>query len=108
MATDSARTGSTTNPALHCVEVSGLRLGLEVLRTLSWVSTQRASSSAISAAGQPGSTTALAVLPNAFGLCRSHSDGARKPLPAEARTRSCGIACQRPDTRGLVFEPTSL
>src|SRR4051812_24250909 len=97
-----------TNPALHCVEVSGLRLGLETFLTLSCVSTQRASSSAMSAAGHPGSTTAFAVFPNAFGLWRSHSDGARKPFAADARTRSCGIACQRPEMRGLVFEPTSL
>jgi hypothetical protein len=59
-----------------------------MLRTLCWVSTQRASSSAMRFAGQPGSVTALAVLPNAGGLLMSQSDGARKPLPTEPRNNA--------------------
>src|SRR4051794_22073209 len=103
-----SRIGSNRKPTLHWGEVSGLRSGDAMLRGLSWVSTQRASSSAMRLAGQPGAVTELAVLPNDGGLCRSQSDGARKPLPAEPRSSSSLVGFQRSDTIGLVFEPTSL
>src|SRR4051794_12258307 len=103
-----SRTGSSRKPTLHWVEGSGLGSGDAMLRVLSWVSTQRASSSAIRFAGQPGSVTEFAVLPKDGGLCRSQSDGARKPLPAEARRSSAFVGFQRSDTIGLVFVPTSL
>src|SRR5689334_23064481 len=103
-----SRIGSHRKPTLHWVEVSGLRSGEAMLRVLSCVSTQRASSSAMRFAGQPGSVTEFAVLPKDGGLWRSHSDGARKPLPAEPRSSSSRVGFQRSDTIGLVLEPTSL
>src|SRR5436190_13832225 len=98
-----SRTGSHRTPTLHWVDVSGLRSGDAMLRVFSCVSTQRASSSAMRFAGQPGSVTELAVLPNDGGLWRSQRDGARKPLPAEARSSSALVGFQRSDTIGLVF-----
>src|SRR3954471_1819945 len=100
--------GSRTKPALHCVEVSGFRFGDAMLRTLSWVSTQRASPSAINCGGHPGSVSEFAELPKEGGLFRSQSDGARKPLPAEARSSTSRAGLYRARTCGLTFEPTSL
>src|SRR6218665_3537936 len=96
------RVGSNTTPMVAWRDFSGFRLGLEKLRTLYWIS-QRGS--AEKPAGHSGSTKLLAVLVLDTGLFTSHKVGARKPVPAAARSSSSFLGGERVGARGVEGVP---
>jgi hypothetical protein len=103
--TDSSLTGSNSTPIVYDSDFSGARVGLPPVMVMNW-KLQSPGAPVLTSGQRIGSRVPLAVTLVACEVYRSVSDGARKPVPTDERSRNVPVGCQRIDAFGLTVSPT--